>query len=198
MIFLKALPASIDSEYYVLSNIINYGKINEALNQDCFLIELNKYLFLELKKNNNIQKIIEENPMLESHIKDVLRQNVSIAKTEHHIERLIELRKLRKIIEISDYMSETAYNKGDIEINTLIKQLLSFETIKNSQSKSILECAEDYFENYENKTDFILTYFRSLDKILKLERSDLVILAARPGLGKTAFQLQLAFSNLSL
>jgi replicative DNA helicase len=194
---LRALPASVDSEYYVLAHIINHGKIDSNLESDCFFVNLNQQLFKELKKHNNIQKIVEENPFLEEAIRNALRQNVSIAKAEHHIERLLELKKLRNLIDIANYISETAYNKGDIDLNEIVKQISKLQIINGKEARNLIDCVDEYFENYDKKIEFIQTHFKTLDKMLKLEKSDLVIIAARPSMGKTAFQLQLAL-NMAL
>lgn len=77
--------------------------------------------------------------------------------------------------------------------------LLSVTSIKDEKSSNIGNVAMEALASieaiYENKGEFIglSTGFEDLDNVLLgLKKTDFIILAARPSMGKTAFALNIA------
>jgi len=109
----------------------------------------------------------------------------------------------RKLIEVSSKSVETAFeNTGNIQ--ELIDEIESsiFALSKEYQHRDFVPMKEILVESFEKLEEFLKTGktnrglptgFSSLDnKLAGLHNSNLVILAARPGVGKTSFALNIA------
>lgn len=112
---------------------------------------------------------------------------------------------LRKIIGVSNFLIKSAYdgNTSKIVMEQAeqgifdISQDNSHSTLSHIK-ESLLEAFENLEENYKNKKAItgLQTGYRDLDfKTKGLQDTDLIILAARPGTGKTAFALNLALNT---
>ncbi|MGA1845528.1 replicative DNA helicase [Deferribacter abyssi] len=112
---------------------------------------------------------------------------------------------LRNLIEISGYISSKAYEfTGDItdlldETEKAIFQLAEFKL--KGDVRSISDLLSESFELlqklYEKKEDLtgIPSGFVDLDRLTNgFQNSDLIIVAGRPGMGKTAFALNIALN----
>ena len=192
-------PFSEKAEYYNLNDIIVNNKIDERITADCFYLKENKELFIELSKNSNIESLVEEKPFLESHIRHILGFKSPLGKREHYIELLLDNDRYRKILCLSEEIANIAYQKKNINLLEIQSKLNMLESTSVKEISDFNNELNIYFENINNKPEFIKTGFKELDNFLRLEKSDLVVLAARPSMGKTAFQLQLlinmAFNN---
>ena len=110
---------------------------------------------------------------------------------------------LRRLIKLSGDISEISYKAGD-DINVILDKAEKgiFDVMQNRNTdsfSSIMDVAYDTFANIEkiyNSTEKITgisTGFTDFDaKTAGLQKSDLVLIAARPSMGKTAFVLNVA------
>ncbi len=115
---------------------------------------------------------------------------------------------LRQLIESSRKITETAYSEGDVDEILDSAERLIFEIAESRTTKTydhISGIMHQVFENLEKfreksqmvETGVLVTGFptgyRELDKqTTGFHKSDLVIVAARPSMGKTAFALSIA------
>ncbi|WP_156289855.1 replicative DNA helicase [Oceanobacillus salinisoli] len=118
----------------------------------------------------------------------------STAAIKHHERLIFEAYRLRKSREgVMQYLR----NPSDEELNMLIEQLKTFqETGAVTQEKAVydylMEIADDMFHP-DRVQQGCLTSYEQLDNMTGgLQRGDLLIVAARPSVGKTAFALNLA------
>lgn len=110
---------------------------------------------------------------------------------------------LRRLIKLSRDISEISYKAGD-DINVILDKAEKgiFDVMQNRNTdsfSSIMDVAYDTFANIEkiyNSTEKITgisTGFTDFDaKTAGLQKSDLILIAARPSMGKTAFVLNVA------
>lgn len=110
---------------------------------------------------------------------------------------------LRRLIKLSGDISEISYKAGD-DINVILDKAEKgiFDVMQNRNTdsfSSIMDVAYDTFANIEkiyNSTEKITgisTGFADFDaKTAGLQKSDLILIAARPSMGKTAFVLNVA------
>ena len=110
---------------------------------------------------------------------------------------------LRRLIKLSGDISEISYKAGD-DINVILDKAEKgiFDVMQNRNTdsfSSIMDVAYDTFANIEkiyNSTEKITgisTGFTDCDaKTAGLQKSDLILIAARPSMGKTAFVLNVA------
>ena len=110
---------------------------------------------------------------------------------------------LRRLIKLSGDISEISYKAGD-DINTILDKAEKgiFDVMQNRNTdsfSSIMDVAFETFTNIEKiynsseKITGISTGFADFDaKTAGLQKSDLILIAARPSMGKTAFVLNVA------
>jgi replicative DNA helicase len=133
-----------------------------------------------------------------------LSQNVtSAANSEYHCRLVLEKWILRQIITISLELAGKAYDQTEDVFDLLDNaegQIFKIAELGLKQSytpfKEAIQNALEYIESIHSKTISnyaVPTGFFELDDMLGgLQKSDLLIVAARPAMGKTAFALSLA------
>ncbi|MGG1880152.1 replicative DNA helicase [Paenibacillus cisolokensis] len=127
------------------------------------------------------------------------------ANVESYVAAVKEKHTLREIIRSAQSQIAAAAAGGDIQ--ALVAEMQSAATKLTDRAapkqdfKRIRDVLVDVIESTENKAEVyktgkvtgISTGYRDLDSILGgLQRSDLIIVAARPSVGKTAFALNIA------
>lgn len=127
---------------------------------------------------------------------------ITTAGCQDHAEIIKELYQKRELLRATEEIKFTIQNKGDDStklINSLQKRLdeLSNDNSSRDDIVDITQClgsaVADLERMAENKESGLKTHFLDLDNSIGgLFPSDLVILAARPGMGKTALALNIA------
>lgn len=133
-----------------------------------------------------------------------LVNSVPSATNVAHYAKVVQKKALlRRLIASANEISEIAYDESD-DVQKILDEAeqkvfaVSEKYIKQDfvSIKSILEVAFDRIDElHKNNHAFrgIQTHFPDLDNILAgLQKSDLIILAARPSVGKTTFALDIA------
>ncbi len=127
----------------------------------------------------------------------------SAAHIEHHSRIIIEKYIQREVIGISNEILKEAYDETKDVFNVLSKaEEMLFEIAQNNMKKSydtmqgaMKDAMEEIVKARENKDGVsgVPTGFKDLDRITSgWQRSDMIVVAARPGMGKTAFVLSMA------
>ncbi len=111
----------------------------------------------------------------------------------------------RQIIKISSRACENCFNDSRTtseRLNAIQKDILALQNTHGGNEKSYCNMADavnnamEYFERVQNSTGGVIgipTGFRRLDLATGgLQGPDLIFIAARPGMGKTAFALNIA------
>ncbi len=130
----------------------------------------------------------------------------SAAGCKYYVDILKRDGLLRKLLEASKDISEDVYTSEDGEESLAYAQQRILEVTQAMGQSSLVRAGdvadeviheiEEHHANPESALG-LLTGFSNLDYVLHgLQRSDLIILAARPGVGKTAFALNVA-TNIS-
>lgn len=138
-----------------------------------------------------------------AYLTEIINSVPSASNVEYYAEIVRNKEVLRRLLEASNYLSELSYKEDD-DINNIIDDAEKkiFEISKNAikqkfiKVKDALEEAWERIDNLHKSPENlrgIPSGFKSLDSILSgFQNSDLVILAARPSLGKTALALNIA------
>lgn len=137
------------------------------------------------------------------YVLDVFESVTTLAHTQHYVNLILEKSTARKVIERAHGLIEQGYNP-DLSVDQLIEQAkrdfanLEGDT-KNEDFKKIEDVLKDYVANLERlskqtgEITGLHTGFDALDKMTSgLQKNDLIIVAARPAMGKTAFALNVA------
>ncbi|MFV8499570.1 DnaB-like helicase C-terminal domain-containing protein [Mycoplasma sp. VS424B] len=123
-----------------------------------------------------------------------------------NIEKLIELQKMRNLESFyAEYIKAFGHNK-EINWDSSIQDLQNFIVTNNNMSiqnsefipldEAAFQLAEhinSVLQNKDHQDQFLYTGFYSIDKYVKgIKPGQFIILAARPGVGKTALALNIA------
>jgi replicative DNA helicase len=122
------------------------------------------------------------------------------ANAGHYAKIVSELALLRRLITVSGEIAESAYNQPDDVTETVDRaEAMVFEVAEKRISESLVKVFEavtatvDQLEALYGESDTMTgvpTGYTELDNILLgLQPSNLIVAAARPGMGKTSFAL---------
>ncbi|WP_304132339.1 DnaB-like helicase N-terminal domain-containing protein, partial [Ignavibacterium album] len=155
-------------------------------------------VYEELKKRNQIEQVGGA-----AYISFLSQNIASAALIETHARIVVEKQILRSLIQSAHQIAKDAYdgNQDAFEIldeaERKIFEISELQMKRNYQGMDVaVKNAIEYIEAIHTQThrDFAVpTGFYELDEILGgFQKSDLIIIAARPSMGKTAFALTLA------
>ncbi|MGK5095372.1 replicative DNA helicase [Deltaproteobacteria bacterium TL4] len=218
----ELLPHDMMAEKAVLGAIIMKNdllpQISETLSSLDFFSPAHQKIFhamLELDRRNEpidelllCRWLIDNNELEKTGGSDYLMELTQVTPVAdnaiHYAQIIRETGQLREVITTAHEIAE-AGKKGTADINSFI--LASTEKLKAIESRmrtrKYAHLKEVLLSNFEHLEQLsknpaavtgIPTGFTELDLLTRgLQRSDLVILAARPSMGKTAFAMNIAF-----
>ena len=208
----------------ILSNNLAFEKVEEFLEPEYFSSKINKIIFKSIKKlitNDQIADLntvkvqldgnveFEENGGL-SYLLKLCENTVSIINSKQYGELIYDLYLRRKLIDLGTNLINNSYNtEEDNNSRALIEKTEQnlFNLTQNNEFDSgpkdfeeIMQKTIDYAEKAFKKSEDVIGLKTGLSdfdkKIGGLHKSDLIIIAGRPSMGKTAFATNIA-SNIS-
>ena len=207
----KKVPHDADAEQAVLSSILMdkdaAAEAFELLKTDDFYSPENREVFraaLQLyTKGDPIDVVTVKNQLEENGVFAEIGGVETLANIAAAAKIVEEKSVLRRLIKLSGELSEISY-KGADDINVILDKAEKgiFDVMQNRNTDSfasIMDVAYNTFSNIEKiynsneKITGISTGFTDFDaKTAGLQKSDLILIAARPSMGKTAFVLNVA------
>ena len=214
-------PQNVEAEQSVLGALMldrdAIIKIADVLIQDDFYLQKHTLIFqsmLELYQyKSSIDVLTVSNRLTERNSLEgvggttYLTQLVNMVPSAAHVVPYADIvRKkstLRQLINVSSDITNIAFNE-EIDVNTILDQAENrlFSVSQKHLKQNFVPLASALHETFERidelhrekgKLRGITTGFIDLDRILGgLQRSDLIILAARPSMGKTSLALDIA------
>ncbi len=217
----KGMPANIDAEQFVLGSILLddqlFPQVGGSLNADDFLLEKHKRIFLRMKdlaeKPERIEYLtlineLDRHGQLESvdgiaYIASLTEGLPRLTSIDSYVRIVKDKSLLRKLILTSQTIIsqcvESAEEVGDILSNAET----SIMKVGDEQLRSGLASPREVIEGYSGGIQAFLDPSRRLKGLsspfLKLEEmttgmhgGELIILAARPAMGKTSLALNIA------
>ena len=217
----KLPPQAPELEQAVLGALmLERNAVNEAidiLQPDSFYVEAHKKIFdaiLGLFRNDQPIDILTVTQELKKrgeldivggpfYISQLTNKVASSANVQYHARIISQKHILREMIRISSEMTRDAYDDTADVFDLLDKAEQDLYAITSGNLKrnyepmsDLIQGAIEQIENDKSKTggvSGIPTGFIQLDKLTAgWQRSDMVIVAARPAMGKTAFVLSMA------
>ncbi|MES2023317.1 MAG: replicative DNA helicase [Patescibacteria group bacterium] len=215
-------PQSIDSEKAVLGSIMlrkdALHEIEDVVNADSFYVEKHKIIFQAMMdlflKNEPIDMLslstkLSEQKLLENiggnkYLAEIVNVVPSSTNVRHYAEIVQKKFILRSLIDAADYVSELAFEETDDHMDDILdlaeKKIFSVvSSPKNQKFTSLKDELPEAWERLEKLHEHkdalrgLPTGFRDLDTLLSgFQKSDLIILAARPSMGKTTLALDIA------
>ncbi|TCT24601.1 primary replicative DNA helicase [Melghiribacillus thermohalophilus] len=137
-----------------------------------------------------------------SYLSDLANSVPTAANIEYYAKIVEEKSTLRRLISAATNIVKAAYDEEDIEqvLDDAERSVLEVSNRKNTGNfKNIKDVLIDVYDNIEklhhhdNEITGVPTGFKDLDQITSgFQKNDLIIIAARPSVGKTAFALNIA------
>lgn len=222
-IFNKTPPQALELENGIIGLILTEKKIftlvNSMINENYFYSDKNKKIYSacieldkngddidlltiveQLKKNNNIKLVGGA-----YEISQKTNMVVSSANIETHIRIIIENYILREIINITGKFNNLAYSGNEDVFDLLDNLSISIQNLYPKKNNSDAENLEKLHIKLLDKLEFLKlngtgvtgvnTGLNKLnDYTAGWQKSNFILIAARPSVGKTAFALQLALN----
>jgi len=217
----KSLPHSIEAEKAVLGAVLLdnqlFDQAAELLSQDDFYADANRRIFNRMENLSAESRAIDSVTLREELLKDNQLELVGgaayiaslldgvprISNLEHYARIVKEKSLLRKLIHSTNEILIRSFS-ADEDPMVLLERAeraifqISEERVKSGfvQLPDLLSKTYKHIETLYEKKELVTglaTGFVKLDQMMSgLQPSDLVILAARPGMGKTSLALNLA------
>mgnify|MGYP000995624785 FL=1 len=215
----ETLIACKEAEENIIAEIItdtdNLKYIDE-LNVEDFYYKTNQKIFELIKELKNkeqnidlvsirtagINKKYDGQALLETvvSITDTLHFSCNTENTFRIIKSLSMRRKIQEVArKVIKEAEQVDIEKDDTDVkNAVIQEFLNLKTTQKNEEKEMsdvmLETVKDIEKKYKKRDDYSYrTGFLDLDRIIEgLHEQELTIIAARPGVGKTSFALQMA------
>ncbi len=218
---LKLPPQNKDAEKSILGAIlINEDamfKVAESLNPTHFYDKNHQIIFeamLELYSHQKPIDVLTLSSELRSkkqlkdiggsnYLSDLVESVPTAAHVEEYSQMIVALAQRRRLISLASEIDELAHKQDrelDLVLDDIEKDLMNItQTSSRTDFVHVSELLEKSYKKAEElnkdpgKLQGVPTGFSYLDGLLGgLQRSDLIILAARPSVGKTAFALDIA------
>lgn len=193
----------------------------DFLQSEHFYVGLNGLIFTKIRKAHKnmfaitcetiIEEVIpgkeiDETTNIHNHIRNCFNSATLAVSPEGLARVILDLCHKRQIVEASKQtISDISINKREDSASVLIEEAQNrlfrisqdgdykkdFERFDSLVSRSVMTIEENY--KNQKKTLGLTTGFVDLDKLLGgLQKSDLIIIAARPSMGKTALAINMA------
>ena len=215
----RTMPCSIEAEQYVIGSVIFDNEcISEVISRlkvNDFYLEQHKLIYnaiislsnraepvdiITLK--NELQNVFDSTGGVE-YLTEIRLMVTTTANLKHHIKIIEDMAILRRLIRSCSDIMESGYNANE-DVNIILNNAESkiYDVLQNRQMTELYPIREILAENLSNledmlksqdKTTGVKTGFKDLDyHVNGFQPSDLILIAARPAMGKTSFALNIA------
>ena len=217
---IRQMPVSIEAEQALLGSIIvnpeAFDKIGAMISTEDFYLDEHKHIYAALlnmyAKSKTIDVVTLVNALVENGDRDeaggiqyitLIAESVpSAANVKDYAKIVKDKSTLRRLINVCDEINNDAYNENDVRTVIDNAEQKIFDISHNNETKEFRHIRDVLRNVYsdlemlsENKgtVSGAKTGFSGLDRMLvQMGKGDLVILGARPGMGKTSFALNIA------
>ena len=219
------MPQNIDAEEAILGAILVnpncMNKVVEHIKPDSFYKPAHRYVYeamLELYNSEDkldivtVSDVLNMNQKLElvggrAFINDLSYKTITTTNVEYYAKIVQEKAIKRSLISAGSEIVSAGYDLNPVEESLEQAEKLIFDKESKKASQSLSPIKDLVYDTYseleerannKGKLTGVPTGFYDLDTYTNgLQRSDLIILAARPAMGKTAFALNIA-QNVAL
>ncbi len=223
----RTLPSSVDTEQAILGAILIYPNAVRACNEyglltEHFFLSSHQQIYTIMTNVFEDNKAVDSTVLITKlqdenllnavggvdYIFQLTETATSHATLKHYVEIVIDKFKMRELILITEGIYNEAYaNPGAVDeiMDDAERKILDVtRSRRSSDFRSSKDVVEAVLENIKLKSESgtgitgMKTGYVDLDHVTSgFQRGDLIILAARPSVGKTAFALNLG-TNMAL
>ena len=217
----RTMPFALEAEQSVLGSILldpeKINQVAETLREGDFYLPEHREIFAAMRDLFVQSRTIDVVTLIDmlvsrgtydkdsgsKYIRVVAETVPSSAKLADYIRIVKEKATLRALIEAADSIREDAFSaKGDVRYIVDSAESRIYNVSNGNQTKTFVTIADALGRTYMHLQDMvddpegasgIPTCFRPLDNVLVgMGRGDLIIIGARPGMGKTTFAMNIA------
>lgn len=220
---IRKMPVSLEAEQSVLGSVLIkpdcFDTIAGILNEDDFYTEQHRHIFAAMRdmflQSKNVDAVTLVNRLVEEgvyhedagyeYMQLIARMVPSAANVKDYATIVHEKAILRRLIEACDDIHSSAYSEqGDVTAIVDSAAQRIYDIAQNRDFKEfrhIRDIIGNVYVNlqnlseHKNALDGTKTGFSALDRVLvQLGKGDLVLVGARPGMGKTSFAMNIAIN----
>ena len=218
----RKLPASVEAEQAVLGAVLikpeAFDEIAGTIYADDFYIEEHKHIFDAMQTmflhSRSIDTVTLINTLIQlgsykdqesgaAYLTTLAESVPTVANVKDYAKIVHDKATLRSLIGACDTISADAYSEeGDVEqiLDASAQRIFDIAQKQDSREfQHIRDVMQDvykqlqYLEGHKNEISGVRTGFSDLDATLvQLGKGDLVLIGARPGMGKTSFAMNIA------
>lgn len=218
---LKIPPQSLESEMAVLGAILQRPEclydISDSLISSAFYSARNKLIYeiiLELQGKSipidsvSLLERLKEKSLIErsggaAYLAELMDFVPNTANIKHYCDTILKKKIMRDLLDAADHVSGLGYDESK-ELDEIldVAEKRIFEVTNQTSSQNIIALSDVVGEAFERLEKVhaekdgirgVPTGFKALDnKLSGFQKADLIILAARPSMGKTSLSLDIA------
>ena len=214
------IPQNTDAEEAILGAILvnpsSLAKVSDSLDAGCFYKPAHRYIYeamIELFNNNDNIDIVSVSDVLSyngklkavggrSYINDLAENTITTTNVAYYAKIIKEKAIKRALISAGAEIVSKGYDLEPSDASIEQAEKLIYDISSNKTTSDLIPVKDlvlnaydkiEYRYNHKDELSGVRTGFDKLDMTLNgLNKSDLIILAARPAMGKTALALNIA------
>lgn len=220
----RELPHSNEAEQAILGAMMIYPSVtsivyDQGLDALDFYLDIHQRIFSAMMDIVDAQKPVDVTTLI-ARLQDIEQLHlvggadyiiklsdtaISSANSMYYIDMIKSRAHLRRLIETAELIAEEGFDTSGSLDDVMDKAERDILNVTRSRKATDFKSSRDIVSNVmqeliklrasDNRVTGIKTGYQDLDKITNgFQRGDLIILAARPAMGKTAFALNLALN----